>query len=797
MDLRSQLQATLGDAYTLEREVGGGGMSRVFIAEDTQLHRRVAVKVLSPELAAGLSAERFRREVTLAASLQQANIVPLHAAGESGGLPYYTMPWIEGRSLRARLAEAGALPVGDAVSILRDVSRALAYAHDRGVVHRDIKPENVLLSGDTAVVTDFGIAKALEASRTGAAVPSLTQTGAAPGTPAYMAPEQAVGDAVDHRADIYALGLVAYEMLAGHHPFAASVTAQQMIGAHLSTRPAPLRAGRTEVPEPLAALVERCLEKDAAQRPQSVREVLAALDTITSAPGIARGARPFRPALAAAGAALLVVVALGAWLALGRKGGATGAPEAASLAVLPFANVGGDSAQDYLADGMSDELSTALGKIPGVHVIARTTANRYRGRRDLDLRDVGRSLGVAYVVQGTVRPIGTRLRVSVQLANAASGVETWADAFDRESKDLFAVQDDITRAVVAALGSRLARQAPATPGATPSQGTKDLEAYDLYMRGEYRLRLRGPGVRVAAEDFERAIARDSMFARAHSGLSLTLEMFPYFVGGFARELGPRGAREARRALALDPTLGEPRVALGLAHAYEYRWDSALVELRQAVALDSTDASNHHQYARLLLYRGDLAGSLVELQKARALDPTSALYSGWLAADYLMLGRLDDAKAEENRALEIDSTNVVANQFRTQVALALGTPAGIRAAADRLPRALPWIGVWANAHAVTGDRAGAERVITDLERLKPMPEFGYLAVAMARIGLGDKAHALDALERAMDAREAWTLFQPLQAPVFDPLRSDPRWAALLQRVGLGGLGFERPDGGRRR
>src|SRR3982751_4786315 len=314
--LPTQLQKTLGDAYRLERELGGGGMSRVFVAEEVRLERKVVVKVLSPDLAQGLSAERFEREIRTVAGLQQANIVPVLTAGETDGLPFYTMPFVEGESLRAHLAR-GPLAIGEVVSVLKDVTKALAYAHQRGVVHRDIKPDNVLLSGGTAVVTDFGIAKAISAARTAAPGATLTQVGTSIGTPAYMAPEQAAGDAdVDHRADIYALGAMTYELLAGH-PVFSDRTAQRMLAAHLSELPRPIGELRPDVPATLADLVMRCLAKDPAARPQSAGEVVRLLDTITSGtgapalPAVLLGGRGmFRKALAIYAAAFVVVAVL-------------------------------------------------------------------------------------------------------------------------------------------------------------------------------------------------------------------------------------------------------------------------------------------------------------------------------------------------------------------------------------------------------------------------------------------------------------------------------------------------------
>ncbi len=284
-DLRAQLQSTLGTTYSIERELGGGGMSRVFVARDETLGRDVVVKIVSPENAEGMSAERFAREVKLAARLQQANIVPVLSAGTSGNLPYYTMPFVRGESLRARLATGAPMPVTEAVSILRDVARALAYAHAEGVVHRDIKPENILLSGGAAVVTDFGIAKAIDASRTveSGATTGITRAGMSLGTPAYMAPEQALGDpATDFRADIYSWGVVAWELLGGAHPFAQKTTAQAQIAAHVAEAPPSLAARRPEIPESLTKLVMRCLEKNPANRPAGASELLAQLESVNT-----------------------------------------------------------------------------------------------------------------------------------------------------------------------------------------------------------------------------------------------------------------------------------------------------------------------------------------------------------------------------------------------------------------------------------------------------------------------------------------------------------------------------------
>ncbi|MEO7042034.1 MAG: serine/threonine-protein kinase, partial [Gemmatimonadaceae bacterium] len=380
-DSVDQLRTTLSGSYTFERELGGGGMSRVFLAREVALGRDVVIKVLTTTLSQDVSAERFAREIQVAAALQQANIVPLLATGTADGIPYYVMPYVQGESLRARLIQQPKLTIAECIGILRDVARALNYAHARGVVHRDIKPDNILLSGDTAVVTDFGIAKAVSAARTAAEPANLTQTGTSLGTPAYMAPEQIAGDPmVDNRADIYAWGVVAWEILGGKHPFADRTSPQAMIAAHMSTTAPSVTTLRPDTPAALSDLIRRCLEKDPSKRPGSAAELLQSLDSVSG------GGSSRRTTLIWSSAAALVAVAvLIAGLYFVRAGSA-GSPnvgnssEVKSIAVLPIENLGGDSTTEYLADGMTSELSSALTKIPGLQVTADLSASRFKNK---------------------------------------------------------------------------------------------------------------------------------------------------------------------------------------------------------------------------------------------------------------------------------------------------------------------------------------------------------------------------------------------------------------------------------
>jgi TolB-like protein/tRNA A-37 threonylcarbamoyl transferase component Bud32 len=783
MNLRDQLQAALGSAYTLDRELTGGGMSRVFVATETAFGRKVVVKVLHPELAAEVTQERFAREIQVVANLQQANIVPLLTTGHTGEVPFYTMPFVEGHSLRQRLADQSQLAVPEVIGVLRDVARALAYAHDAGVVHRDIKPENILLSGGAAVVTDFGIAKAISVARTQPGAATITQAGSGIGTPAYMAPEQAAGDpAIDHRADIYAFGCLAYELLSGRPPFDAT-SVHELIAAHISRTPVDLKDRRTDTPSGLAQLVMRCLAKQPSERPQSARELLDSLDAlitpVRASASASRVGGPNRVVTIATATALAAAVIVAGWLISTRDRRPAAEP---TLAVIPFVNVGGDSAQDYLADGVSDELATALGKLRGVHLAARSAAYRYRGQRGVDVREIGQALQVRYVVQGTLRRVDDQLRVSAQLTDAESGRELWSDNFDRTTREVFRTQDDITAAIVRALApsGSVATTSPAA-GSKAGSGTADVEAYNLYLRAEFALRARR--VREAAEMFRQAIARDANFARAFAGLSQTYALGPYFSGIPTDSANTLAEGAAARALALDSTLAEAHMSRGMALTSAWKWDEARVALTRAVAADPGDVQAHFQLGRFYYYMGEDESALAEWNRAKQIDPFSALASGWTAQLLLQRGQRAEALSEIARALEYDSVAVVIKQLAVRVYADAGERDKARAIAARMPPVAPWTGMTAYSLGRIGDRAAAEAIIRRLESARPMAWFSNAAIAWGAAALGDTAKLLASLERATDAHEIWPSYNGVRDPMFDAVRKSPRWAALLKRVGL--------------
>ncbi len=800
MDLRDQLREALSGTYDVQRELTRGGMSRVFVATETALGRTVVIKLISPELAAGVSANRFAREIRLAASLQQANIVPLLSSGEAAGLPYYTMPFVEGLSLRDRLNKSGAMPIPEVVSVLRDVARALAYAHERGVVHRDIKPDNVLISGGAAVVTDFGIAKAISAARTEPSNSTLTQAGSGVGTPAYMAPEQAAGDpGVNHCADVYAFGCLAHELLTGETPFHGR-SMPQTLAAHFAEQAPSVLSKRPDTPAALANLVARCLEKEPGGRPQSGAALLALLEeSATPARPVSFRARHRGGALAAVSITAVVLLVAGAYAVFGRgAAGASGAARARVLAVFPFTNVGGDSAQEYFADGMTDELATSLGKVNGIQIAARSTAYEYKGRRGLDARAVGRSLGANYLVQGSVFREGNRIRVVTHVTSASENREIWQESYDGDARQLFALEDRITKAITTALSARLgirtngARSDSTSASATSARvATTNPEAHDAYLRARFLL-LSRRSVSEAANLFQTAIDKDTTFAPAYGGLAETLEYLPYFSGASPADLRDRVEAAANRALALDSSLAEAHLALGMMHSLAWEWDAARDEFRRALALDPSDASARTQYARYLLAVGRPQDAIAELQTAQQLDPISGVAPAWIVGADLALGHLDDALAQARRALEIDST----------VAPAIDLAGLAYAAAKRFDDAIPLLrhlrlasppitAHVAYVFGLAGQRDSALQMAREMEH-GPTTAASETVVAFAYLGLRDTTRALDALERATALHGIWASYAPLCDREYDVVRTSPRFAMLVRRMGLDERRFTSPQ-----
>jgi len=739
-DLRDQLQHTLGASYTLERELGGGGMSRVFVAEDTALGRSVVVKVLPPEMASGVSIERFKREITLAARLQHPHIVPLLSAGETGGLPYFTMPFVEGESLRARLARGEEVPLKAAVHLLREVASALAYAHRKGVIHRDIKPENVLITEQHAMVTDFGVAKAISAA-THADADGLTAVGVALGTPAYMAPEQVAGDpGTDHRADIYAFGVIAYELLAGRAPFAGR-TAQALMAAHVLETPEAISSRRVGVPAELSALVMRCLEKSPDNRPQSAEDILRRLDDVPATHREQKDARP-------------------------------------SIAVLPMVNTSGDPENEHFSDGLTDELIGVFSKVDGITVTGRTSTFALKGK-GLSVRAITDLLHVEHALEGSVRRAGDRLKVRVQLVNADGSV-IWSESYDRRLEDVFAVQEEIAQAVVRALEVKLV----AARGPLVRPATKDLTAYDLFLKGRYVRRGMAPDqMRLAIQYFERAVARDPSYARAYAWLSDTHWLQIVLASRPTSEEVPLAREYATAALALDSSLAEAYWAMAQLLA-GFDWDRTGAEhaFKRAIVLDPGFEEARHLYGIFLFHWSRIDEAEAELTRTLEIDPLLAAAHHTFGRLHLSMRRPDQAITHLREALTLEPMFSLAHSQLGHAYLQKGMSAEaitefeagarIGSASDKAHLAY--------GYARVGRHEDAKAILANLVSPGNYPPPFHMALAY--VGLGDHNEAFRWLEQAREEHAPWLITVNVDR-AFDPLRVDSRFGDIVRYIGL--------------
>jgi len=775
-DSGAVLPELLAERYRLGKELGRGGMATVYLARDLKHDRDVAIKVIRSDLSASLGHERFLREIEIAARLRHPNIVPLFDSGEVEGSLFFVMPYEEGQSLRERLRRAGALPIADALSVLRDVARALAHAHERGVVHRDIKPDNVMLSGDAAVVTDFGIAKAVSVALTNAPDATLTQAGTVIGTPAYMAPEQATGDAsTDHRADIYSFGCLGYELFAGRPPFQEQ-TSHLLIAAHIATTPQPIAELRRDVPAAVADLLARCLAKAATDRPQSARELLPILDGAPGVPVLPLPAAPNATHRASSRRKWAIAALFGAIMATATYAATSwfGGTAPITVAVLPFANIAGDSAIDYIADGLADELASALARVPGIQIKSRAGALAYRGRLVPDVTEAGVRLKADYLVTAVIRQERGRWILSADCEHAADGTSLWDDKFVVSPNEQAATADTIAASLTAALRRRFPRAVGLAAARPPNRHTPNSEAHRLYLLGLGRLIHRARSVDEAVTYFGQAIRQDSLYADAYSGLAMAFALMPWFHQVPPRQVHDSVVAAATRALALDSTLALPHVALGRTFWNLYDWRRAESEFVTAVRLDPANVEARVQYSWLLRNTARYADALTQLRVAKNQDPASALVLSHIAYAYSMAGRMDSALKEIGRAFATDSTNLTTLVMGASIYLKADSLKQAHAMAVRIRT--PYV------LAKTGD---LEATREELRKLIAQPRPGQDGrLAEIYLGLGDTARALSALERATDAKDLWAVSLGPGAGYYDAIRHSARFRDLVVRVGLG-------------
>ena len=769
-------------------------MAVVFLAEDLKHHRRVAIKVLKPELSAVIGSERFLREIEIAATLQHPHILPLFDSGQvPGGHPdperregvgpsflYYVMPFAEGESLRQWLAREQQLPLDAALRITREVGSALQYAHEHGVIHRDIKPENIMISGGHAVVADFGIARALDAAN----AEQLTLSGMAIGTPQYMSPEQAGGAKVNGRSDQYSLACTLYEMLIGQPPFSGP-SSQAVIARHMLEPVPSLRVVRQTVPKAVEGAIVQAMAKLPADRFASIQQFLNALDvsdnastpsTVAAGRESRFGSRVSQRLVIALGAGLVAVTAW--WLVAARltRSAPDGSRVVRSVAVLPFQDLAGSQDSSYLGVGMTDGLTADLAEIGSLKVLSRSSASMAPGT-SRSLADLASTLGVDAVVKGSIRRSGDTVWVNVRFLHVSDSAVLFTRDYQRRLGELPNLQREITTAIAASISTNVKG---AERSRLDARREVDHRAYEAYLRGRFHLE-RGE-LEQARTLFEQAARVAPDWAPPNVGLANYYTSLPFFTDTAPVEVLPKARAALVRALELDETLAEAHAANAYIRAYyEWDWRAAEQEFKRALELQPNYADAYFSYGRFLASRRRLDEAIAQLGRAVELDPLSlSLQANRALLDYFA-GRYEEAGTRLREILKTDSTDGLAKWGLALVAEQQGRPDEAIAILEPISGGLNRKSSLGHAYAVAGKTARGRGVLGELRAAAAksyVPSY-YFAVVYA--GLGQRDEALRYLERAYEERSTVLAYLMID-PRLAPLRDDPRFLALARRLG---------------
>lgn len=741
-----RLGAALAGRYSIQREIGRGGMATVYLADDLKHRRKVALKVLKPELGSLLGADRFTREIEIAAALNHPHILPLYDSG-AGGQPgsgvgeflWFTMPYVTGESLRQKLSRERQLSIDEAVSIVRQVASALEHAHAQGLVHRDIKPENILIHEGEAMVTDFGIALAADMA------PSdrLTRGGLAMGTPEYMSPEQVSGErALDGRSDVYSLGCVLYEMLAGEPPYTGA-TAQAVMLKRF-TDPIPrVRRLRATVPQPVEQAIMKALANAPADRFGSAGAFARAL----VAPEVEQ-------------------------------------PRSPSIAVLPFLNLSADPDNEFFADGITDDVIAQLSKIRSIKVISRTSVMQFK-QRERNLREIAATLQVATLLEGSVRRSGNRVRIVAQLIDADNDRHLWSETYDRELTDIFAIQTDVALQIAAALEAELS---PEERSRIRKEPTGDLQAYQLYLMGKHCLnRWTEEGVEQGIEYLERAVERDPDYALAYTAMALAYTQLGIGIAGAIppEEAYPRARAAVAKALEIDSGLAEAHAMLGfLRYVCDYDWVGAEKELRRAIELNPNSGTAYDTLGLMLAAMERYDEALEAQTRAHELDPLAHRLDR--ATTYLRAGRYGEALEIAVRVNQLDPHFGMARATLGWAYWYNGQPekglAELEKAVALTPDGTMFLGQLGQYFARMGKPERAREILRRLQDLSRERYVSPYHVAYVYAGLGEDEQAMNWLERA-HAEGAGGIWGIKGSFLFANLRSHPRFQALLRKMHL--------------
>ncbi len=735
--------------YKILGELGGGGMGVVYKAEDTKLKRIVALKFLRPfVLGSEDEKSRFVHEAQAAAALDHPNICTVHEIDEVEGQTFIAMAYIKGQSLKEKI-ESGPLKLDEALDIALQLAEGLQAAHEKGIVHRDIKSANVMVAENGQVkITDFGLAKSAEQTK-------ITKTGTTMGTVAYMSPEQARGEEVDHRTDIWSLAVVLYEMITGQKPFRAEYE-HAVVYSIMNEEPENMTNLRQEVPVELASIVSKAMAKDVKDRYQGVGELLADLKSLIKK----YESGDFTDQISQM-------------------------KSVPSIAVLPFVDMSPQKDQEYFCDGIAEELINALTHVEDLHVVARTSAFSFK-QMNLDVREIGRKLNVEHVLEGSVRKAGNRLRITAQLVKVMDGYHVWSEKYDRDMEDIFAIQDDISLAIVENLKIKLLKE---EKEAILKRHTDDLEAYNLYLKGIYFLRMySAEGFNNAIEYFERSLQQDPNYALAYYGLAEVYYAISYWSNVPPNEAYPRAKTYTKKALDIDETLAEAHAALGLVYAfYEWNWQSAEQELKHALRLNPNSAIIHMSYSWFLSLTKRSEEAIIEAKRAQELDPLSGIINSHVGHACIWGSQYDKAIEELQVTLKIIPDFYLAHYY---LGLAYRAKSMIKEAIAQFEKAVdlhtratfPAM-ILAATYFESGKKAEGEQLLERLEqrsKAEYMPAMGFFYIHLVR---GERDKALEWLKKAFEERDSflpWCRVIPIDSY---RIPDEPRFQALLKKFEL--------------
>ncbi len=715
-----RLRDALSGLYSIDRELGRGGMATVYLAQDSKHDRVVALKVLHPDLAASLGPDRFLREIKLAARLNHPHILPLFDSGSADGMLYYVMPYVEGESLRERLDRENKFPIEEAIKLTQGIASALDYAHRQGIVHRDIKPENVMLYEGMPMVMDFGIAKAVSA----AGSETLTQTGMMVGTPAYVSPEQAAGEInLDGKSDQYSLACILYEMIAGERPFSGS-TPQSIMAKRFTETPRPLRGIRSSVPASVEWAVEKAMSTESSQRFATSAVFAQALvsgqlTTPTNTDALPKAA----------------------------------VSQAKSVAVLPFANMSSDPEFEYFTDGMAEEIINALSKVQGLRVASRTSSFAFKGKNE-DIGEIGRKLKVSTVLEGGVRKMGNRLRITCELVNVADGYHLWSERYDREIEDVFAIQDDISQAIVKALRVILTE---GEKKAIENKPRTNIQAYDYYLRGrQFIHQLRRRSLEYARQMFNKAIELDPDYALAYTGVADSSSLlYTYFD---ARDFNLRQADKAsKKALELEPELAEAHVSRGIVASLTHHFEEAEGSFTKAMKLEPKMFEAAYWYGMGLMSEGRFEDAIKMFERASSLRPEDYQSAHFMGQAFNALGRKEEKEAQLRRGLKLMESSL---ELNPDDARAANLAAGVFGALGESDNAIKY-----------GERSLA---------IDPEDPMLLYNVACMYASLGRTDQAISCLERAVDkgfGHKEWID----NDPDLNSIRTNPKYQSIVDAI----------------